>query len=301
MNRSVSIKEGLWCCGYSTFIRFAMQSIPTKDKKGNHIMQLGEFGLNGAIRYTKTDKVRFSEIDVAIIVTRKDNNHAGMDLRRIPKQIKEQIYEDCATHKFKGRGQQLSTLLTIKGTFKLIMALPGETARSMRLKVIDAMTEKLKEMGETEFLHSVLQDTLSTQVEEQSKSKIPCTKYVYATESEAFPGLIKIGRTKDIAKRIQNLNTGAAPKPHKLITMTPTLNSKRDEKLVHDFFADKRVAGEFFQVTAMEVMGFFYSQIAPVFNQELTSYEPETDNEDEADSDDETVSELGKRSFDEIV
>jgi hypothetical protein len=34
------------------------------------------------------------------------------------------------------------------------------------------------------------------------------------TKSPAFPGLIKIGKTEDFAKRLTQLNTACAPAPH---------------------------------------------------------------------------------------
>ena len=266
-------------------------------KNKNSVVSLHDIGVDADVRFVRyMEGIRFSDIDVAMAVTGKNNMQASIMIGRLSVNVKEEIYLKSITHKFKGRGQQLNKLVTIEGAFKLIMALPGKTALAMRLKVIDGMTQKLKELGEFEFVHNLFDETLA--IPTQSQSELPTTKYIYATESEAFPGLLKIGRTKDISQRIQNLKTATAPKPHKLVAMTPTLHSKRDEKRAHEFFQDKRVAGEFFKVTAMEVMTFFHAHIVPMYNQEMEACEALPDYEEsDSDSDEAGMSSLlGKRS-----
>ena len=109
---------------------------------------------------------------------------------------------------------------------------------------------------------------------EREKMIPPEIKYVYATKNEAFPGLIKIGKAKNVKTRLQNLNTGCAPSPHVLIAKSPSLNYSRDEKAAHAFFANKRKDGEFFEVSEEKVIKFFQS-IQFKFQRDLEEWEPE--------------------------
>ena len=85
----------------------------------------------------------------------------------------------------------------------------------------------------------------------------PALGYVYGTASEAFPGLIKIGRTGNLDSRLCSLNTSCAPLPHRLVAVAPTRNPVRDERVAHAYFADQREEGEFFRVTVEELQAFF--------------------------------------------
>lgn len=89
----------------------------------------------------------------------------------------------------------------------------------------------------------------------------PPVEYVYAMRSDAFPGLLKIGRTRDIDKRLKAAATYSAPSPLYYVAIAPTFDSKRDEAEAHLFFKDKREAGEFFRVTLDEVEEYFFDVI----------------------------------------
>lgn len=86
---------------------------------------------------------------------------------------------------------------------------------------------------------------------------VKATKFIYAVKSDAFPGLIKIGRTQNVNERVSQLNTACAPSPFVVVTKSPTLNYKRDEKKAHEFFSDQRREGEFFEVDESQVKEFF--------------------------------------------
>lgn len=107
-----------------------------------------------------------------------------------------------------------------------------------------------------------------------TKDSILPVEYVYAMESEAFPGLLKIGRTKNLDQRMRGCNTFSAPKPFKLVASTPTMDSKRDEKVTHNFFQKKHEAGEFYRVSIAEVRDFFDQHINPLFETEKEQYIP---------------------------
>ena len=100
----------------------------------------------------------------------------------------------------------------------------------------------------------------------------PAVSYIYATKSKAFPGLIKIGRSCNLAARLSSLNTSCAPVPHVIIAAAPTLDCQRDEALAHAFFSSARKEGEFFEVTPEEVRVFLQNHIMSKYQLELAQY-----------------------------
>lgn len=58
-------------------------------------------------------------------------------------------------------------------------------------------------------------------------------------------GLIKIGTARNVKQRLRALQTGS---PTPLKVLCHTLGSKRDEYLLHDWFAQDRQAGEWFRL-----------------------------------------------------
>jgi hypothetical protein len=92
---------------------------------------------------------------------------------------------------------------------------------------------------------------------ERALEDIPETAFVYATYSDAFPGLVKIGRSCNVKSRISSGNTFSAPAPHCVICMAATLNAKRDEEAAHEFFRQFRKEGEFFEISHREVENYF--------------------------------------------
>jgi hypothetical protein len=92
---------------------------------------------------------------------------------------------------------------------------------------------------------------------DKEKAEIPSTSYIYATKSSAFPGLVKIGKTWDVAHRVSGLNTSCAPAPHVLVAVAQTFNKDRDEKMAHAFFSEARREGEFFEIGEEDVIAYF--------------------------------------------
>jgi hypothetical protein len=92
---------------------------------------------------------------------------------------------------------------------------------------------------------------------------------VYATKSPAFPGLIKIGKTMDVAARVTQLNTSCAPAPHVIVAVAPTFDHDRDEKTAHAFFSSSRREGEFFELHDSDVINYFATHITPQYNAEM--------------------------------
>jgi T5orf172 domain len=102
----------------------------------------------------------------------------------------------------------------------------------------------------------------------QTQQQTP-TCYVYATHSAAFPGLVKIGKTDNVPRRLSQLNVSCAPMPHRLIAAAPTLNHHRDEKLAHAHFARFRRQGEFFALEPQAVRAWFARHIAANYYREI--------------------------------
>ena len=98
--------------------------------------------------------------------------------------------------------------------------------------------------------------------------------WIYATESGAFPGLLKIGETSHLKKRLSTLNTGCAPLPHRYVAVVPSFDVHRDECCAHGYFSSERKEGEFFQVTVEEVRAFFDDHIMPQYKEELLKNAP---------------------------
>ena len=100
-----------------------------------------------------------------------------------------------------------------------------------------------------------------------------CLKWhTFTTKSQAFPDLIKIGRTSDMKARLTQLNTGCAPLPHVVVALAPTFNMQRDEHLAHKFFAHARREGEFFAVSEKEVTDYFVNHIMAQHQRDLVQH-----------------------------
>lgn len=97
--------------------------------------------------------------------------------------------------------------------------------------------------------------------------KIP-TRFIYATQTPAFPCAVKIGWSGNVQKRLSSGNTFIRLAPHSVVAVAPSLNYKRDERSAHAFFADKRLKGEFFNVSIDEVREYFKT-IQTRYNDEL--------------------------------
>lgn len=81
--------------------------------------------------------------------------------------------------------------------------------------------------------------------------------YVYAIKLSVFPGAVKIGCTTNIKKRIFNAMTFLRLSSCTILSMSPSLKYREDEKIAHCFFRDKHLKGEFFRVTDMEINDYF--------------------------------------------
>ncbi len=175
-------------------------------------------------------------------------------------------------------------LLTMDDSMEFIMVLPGKLAKRVRKQFKDVILRYLdgdlsmcseiranQAMGKiksyTQFASKVMQNINNENG--RRAHEMPQTCYVYATKSPAFPGLIKIGKTINVAQRLSQLNTSCAPAPHVIVAVAPTFDEDRDEKTAHAFFSHARREGEFFELQDADVLAYFATHITQQYNTEL--------------------------------
>ena len=98
--------------------------------------------------------------------------------------------------------------------------------------------------------------------------------YVYAIESAAFPGFVKIGRTNNIKRRLEAINFSMPINQYELITYFPTHNAVAEERNAHEFFKSFRFEREYFKIGGedrQQIFNYFLKgQNAFVLNDELS-------------------------------
>jgi len=79
---------------------------------------------------------------------------------------------------------------------------------------------------------------------------------IYILVNEAMPGYIKIGRTKNLEKRIRSLDTTSVPLPFECFYACTVRDSEFAERQLHDAFLDHRVRSsrEFFELSPDRVV-----------------------------------------------
>ena len=217
--------------------------------------------------------------DVIMHICHAAGDYACQIWRNLPESKKDEA--SLAVYQFPGRGQQYQPVITLAGSVKLVMLLPGKRAKLYRTKFAEIISRYLDgdqtlclEIDENRMVgqkrsYARFAHCVESAVLEDEANEMPQIHYVYATKSPAFPGLIKIGRTIDMSARLSSLNTACAPAPHTIIAMATTFDMYRDEDLAHQYFAESRREGEFFQITEEEIKAYFSGVIMPRFQEEL--------------------------------
>jgi hypothetical protein len=190
---------------------------------------------------------------------------------------------DILLYQFRGQGQKIKSVITLPGAIKLMMFLPGAHAKRMRSIAADILTRYLhgdltlcvdialnKRIGAEKACASLMSNALDQAMKD--RNAMPPSGWVYGTKSDAFPGLIKIGRAQALDERLSSGNTFCAPAKHVLVAAAPSFYPKRDEKGAHAHFAAQRRAGEFFAVTEEEVQTFFNTKILSLYNEEMRGF-----------------------------
>jgi hypothetical protein len=230
-------------------------------------------GRDATVRVTH-DSLLYA-VDLVATMTGKDVNQANECLR----DLNQSLFNK---NKFVVRNR--ARLVTLEHAIELIFILPGIMAKSVRKQFADIIVRYLdgdtsmcceietnKAMGKLAS-YSKYANSLMRQFDTDKAAKafeMPQTNYVYATKSPAFPGLVKIGKTEHVPRRVSQLNTSCAPSPHAVVAVAPSFDQSRDERTAHAFFASARREGEFFELDDATVIAFFATHITAQYNMEL--------------------------------
>ena len=222
-------------------------------------------------------------VELSMTMTGKNRNHAGEALRMLDNTVFQK--EKLTKIKLPGKGNRTTYTVHIRDAVELAMVLPGKTSKFIRKKFADIIVRYLdgdislcseikenKTMGRLESYNKFIQDTVSqvkAEQEQEQAGQLPKISYIYATKSAAFPGLVKIGKTQDVAQRLIQLNTSCAPSPHSVVAAAATFDKDSDEKKAHQYFSAFRREGEFFEVSELAVKNYF-SIVTAQFQTEMS-------------------------------
>jgi Meiotically up-regulated gene 113 len=232
-----------------------------------------------------SDGVRITEdgllwaVDLVMVVTGKNRDDSGWVLRNLKS---ENFDPSKMIHiNLKANGGLKTKLVTFAHALELVMVLPGPLAKKFRVAICDILKryfegdESLfdeiqynKAMGPLEACKDFMSQ--SSDLGKRMREDDDEVSYVYCTESAAYPGLVKIGHTKNLAARLSSGNTFCAPAPHGLVAVAASFHPARDEKMAHAFFHEQRAEGEFFRTNPVDVIKFFGRYITPAFKEEFS-------------------------------
>lgn len=250
--------------------------VSNKEKTMNWI-PFDEIYSGASIRCVSIDSILFISVrDIIMCVCGTEYTTANTCWARIKKTHMEELTEDLDEHQFPGAGQRIIPIITVQGGMKLIMMLPGKRAKAMRVQASDILARYV--MGNDSLIHEIRKNkqmgpakACATLLEKACLyTELPQAVYLYATKSDAFPGLIKIGRSSEIAASLSCLNTGCAPAPHYTVAVVPTFDAIQDKAWAFEFFSHARVEGDFFSVSEQEVKAFFNTQIMHKYQMQLS-------------------------------
>ena len=255
------------------------------------VIQCGD----STIRQVLVDGKHYLSIKDAIkFICDTNGKRACVVWRTLPPGFKEELKEHLNTFNFPGSGGEMRDVITFHGLRELVMMLPGPAAKRSRLgyvRVSGAVVDRVLEGDESlhqeidrnkhkgvtraraEFLGQVL-DAINKLSASQALLDAQKEGWIYATESGAFPGLLKIGKTSHLKERLSNMNTSCAPLPYRYVAVVPSFDVHRDKCFAHGYFNSKRNEGEFFQVTVEDVRAFFDNHIMPQYREELLENAP---------------------------
>lgn len=215
-------------------------------------------------RITTIDgKMYISAIDIVMALTDKDNNQAAEVLRKLDNYDREELEENLRHFQFQGQGQRPTPVVDLAGAITLVDSLKCQRAREYKRDITKLFQKMLQTESSTPTVDMSPKTDKNTP---QPKLKVG---YVYATTSDAFPGLVKIGRTDNLSKRMSSANTFCAPAPHVIVASASSLDNVRDENKAHCHFRDRHVKGEFFRVSVEEVQTYFDEHIESNFKKEM--------------------------------
>lgn len=113
-------------------IHAEIDKIQRLDKNGNLIMTMESLGLTGDIRYVVEGGVPgLSRVDIVMVGANMTNKGAlnWIQYNLSDSETTNQNSENFRTHKFKGKGQQKTRLMTVDQTITLLERLPGPNGK----------------------------------------------------------------------------------------------------------------------------------------------------------------------------
>jgi hypothetical protein len=235
-----------------------------------------EIASGASVRCIPIDMVLYLSVrDVIMHISKCSIKTAHQTWGRLNDKQKEELAGNVKQFQFCGQGQSSQPVITVDGAMKLMMMLPGKRAKAMRVQAADILSRYVlgNESLIAEIRHNRQIGPAAACANLLEKAclyrELPQAAYLYATKSEAFPGLIKIGKSSDLTASLACLNTGCAPEPHYTVAVVPTFDAQRDKAWVHEYFKSSRREGEFFNVSHAEIKAFFNNQIMAKYQLEL--------------------------------
>ena len=108
------------------------------------IVPLGQLFGGKSIRLTPpmgpTNEQCLSVRDVIMVVGGQESKRANEVWQRLSPEVKDELAAFCGHFKFSGRGQSDQPVISFTGALKLVMMLPGETAKKTRGQFVQILT-----------------------------------------------------------------------------------------------------------------------------------------------------------------
>lgn len=190
-------------------------------------------------------------IDIICLFTGLDQNQAAKKLRDFWA-IFPGMRAQCATHQFNGQGQRKTLVTDLATLHRILLLLPGRVATRRRRCVIPLV---IRYLSLTQMPLDQSMATLSTSSEPAGGldppsgevwSEAPSGQHLYVME---FQGLFKIGRSGNVLRRERQLSGPLGT--HHLVEVFQDEGAL--ELHVHRLLSQKRVRGEYFNVTLDEI------------------------------------------------
>ena len=123
--------------------------------------------------------------DIIICVCGKDPNYSGQIWRNLSQNQKNEVREFLMNHKFTGSGQSEQPVITFPGALKLMMFLPGDTAKKHRSAMVTILTRYFT--GDKSLIQEIEANAVSQlPVCRLAQSHICDAKYVAICSSNAM-------------------------------------------------------------------------------------------------------------------
>jgi T5orf172 domain len=178
---------------------------------------------------------------------------------------KEEVLQLTEYVKFPGRGQRDTPCMEVSGLLKLLPRIGRKMGKAywqesqlVLERYLDGDTTMCVEMEENkriggEEARARFALKVETSAAEMSDDDDDKAGYVYGMVSDNAPDHVKIGYTCDLERRLAEANTWTALKPYRYVATQPTATPRHSEACAHKYFADRRRAGEFFEVSVEDV------------------------------------------------